>query len=45
MNKEIVEAYKNAKVKYDEEAKSHTKVTQVDRKPYLRITIKENNNE
>ena len=45
MDKEIVEAYKNAKVKYDEEAKSHTKVTQVDRKPYLRITIKENNNE
>lgn len=45
MNKEIVEAYKNAKTKYDEEAKSHTKVTQVDRKPYLRITIKENNNE
>ena len=45
MNKEIVEAYKNAKVKYDEEAKSHIKVTQVDRKPYLRITIKENNNE
>lgn len=45
MNKEIVEAYKNAKVKYDEEAKSHTKVTQVDRKPYLKITIKEKNNE
>lgn len=45
MNKEIVEAYKNAKVKYDEEAKSHTKVTQVDRKPFLRITIKEKNNE
>ena len=45
MDKEIVEAYKNAKVKYDEEAKTHTKVTQVDRKPYLRITIKENNNE
>lgn len=45
MNKEIVEAYKNAKTKYDEEAKSHTKVTQVDRKPYLRITIKEKNNE
>lgn len=45
MNKEIVEAYKNAKIKYDEEAKVHTKVTQVDRKPYLRITIKENNNE
>lgn len=45
MDKEIVEAYKNAKVKYDEEAKSHTKVTQVDRKPYLKITIKENNNE
>lgn len=45
MDKEIVEAYKNAKVKYDEEAKSHTKVTQVDRKPYLRITIKEKNNE
>lgn len=45
MNKEIVEAYKNAKIKYDEEAKSHTKVTQVDRKPFLRITIKEKNNE
>ena len=45
MNKEIVEAYKNAKVKYDEEAKSHPKVTQVDRKPFLRITIKEKNNE
>lgn len=45
MNKEIVEAYKNAKVKYDEEAKAHTKVTQVDRKPFLRITIKEKNNE
>jgi len=45
MNKEIVEAYKNAKSKYDEEAKSHTKVTQVDRKPFLRITIKEKNNE
>lgn len=45
MNKEIVEAYKNAKIKYDEEAKAHTKVTQVDRKPYLKITIKEKNNE
>ena len=45
MDAEIVKAYKEAKEKYDEEAKKYTTTTKVPNKEYLRITLKENNNE
>lgn len=45
MDAEIVKAYNEAKVQYDAEAKKYTTSTKVPSKEYLRITIKEKNNE
>lgn len=45
MDAEIVKAYNEAKAKYDAEAKKYTTTTKVPSKEWLRITIKENNNE
>lgn len=45
MDAEIVKAYNEAKEKYDAEAKKYTTSTKVPSKEYLRITIKEKNNE
>lgn len=45
MDAEIVKAYNEAKAQYDAEAKKYTTSTKVPSKEYLRITIKENNNE
>lgn len=45
MDAEIVKAYNEAKAQYDAEAKKYTTSTKVPSKEYLRITIKEKNNE
>lgn len=45
MDAEIVKNYNLAKAQYDAEAKKYTTSTKVQSKEYLRITLKENNNE